>query len=292
MSIISDNNIASDVACYADVAMALAEFVSAANLSPAIADALGSEDVSSGDLYNAFIRELPPFASIYLSTDGNIGGDPRSTIAGFYRALSLPIPADPDHLSHLLSLLAGILSARDKTPADQLMERKDSIDRAAGVVLHDHLLSWLPAYLLRAQEVFPPSLGNWVSITFDLLSLLSLQYDTVVSSVAGFRGELSQVGDPNQIVRWLTSPGLSGLIISLGDIEEVARKLELPLRAGRKRFVLQEMVSQASNQVLSEFQALAKNQSRLFDSQVEQFSSLKGWAARASQSADLLASII
>ena len=84
-----------------EVTSALSEVASATELRAEIADALGLPGVARSDLYRLFIKDLPPFASIYLSADGNIGGDSQAVISGIYRALGVPVPNDPDHLSSL-----------------------------------------------------------------------------------------------------------------------------------------------------------------------------------------------
>lgn len=296
MTLSYNNENATSVAHYAEVASALAEVVSASTVSVEIADAMGCMGVSSGDLYKAFIKDLPPFASIYLSDDGNIGGEPRSVIAGFYRALSQPIPADPDHLSNLLSLLAGILNALAESIGSQSPEKAESINRAKDVIVGDHILSWFPAYLLRANEVFPSSLKNWVSLALDYSSILSTQIsnelgqaESVDSSVANFDIDRNDVG---QLVSMLTSPGRSGLIVTLSDIEEIARELSLPLRVGRKRFVLEDLFATRSSDILVAFEFLARRQHQVFNSNLGEFPALKIWVDRASHTKELLTSLV
>lgn len=276
----------------AEVALALAEVVSTSKVPYEIADVLGCNGVSSGDLYQAFIKDLPPFASIYLSGDGNIGGEPRSVIAGFYRALSQPIPSDPDHLSNLLSLLAGILNAQAESAGTQSPEKAESVNRAKLVILSDHILSWLPAYLLRANEVFPSALENWVAVTMDLLAVLSNEIlNDIGQADPAVSFDIAR-NDVDQIVSFVTSPGRSGIIVTQSDIEEISRALDLPLRVGRKRFILEDLFAISSRDVLGEFHSLAIRQCQLFESNVSQFPSLRNWIDRASQTIGLLSSFM
>ena len=50
-----------------------------------------------------FAMQLVPYASVYLSADGRIGGEARDRVAGYWRAVGAEPPAEPDHLTVLLS---------------------------------------------------------------------------------------------------------------------------------------------------------------------------------------------
>ena len=58
-----------------------------------------------------FCLQLPPFAAIYLGADGMLGGEAADRVAGFWRALGLVPPAEPDHLAALLGLYSTLVQA-------------------------------------------------------------------------------------------------------------------------------------------------------------------------------------
>ncbi|TAN23269.1 MAG: hypothetical protein EPN30_07800, partial [Actinomycetota bacterium] len=247
-------------------------------------------NATPSDLYRLFIKELPPFASIYLSCDGNIGGDSTSVIAGFYSALGVPTASNPDHLAELLRLLATILgkeadlAGAGTNPSNE--KHLASVSRARSVLVADHLATWFPAYLLRAKEVAPSPLSGWVCSALDLMSILvgedqstGLTLEAPNKAVSAFSSEM---------ISWITSPGRSGLIITPWDLTNLAESLGLAVRIGRKRFVLEELWARAGEELLVNLHLLALRQMNLFDAYSSSFPSLQAWAERAGRTAELL----
>ena len=278
---------------WAEVALALGETAQASFVRREISEALGITDASRADLYELFVKELPPFASVYLSDEGSIGGAARSAIAGFYHVLGVPAPSDPDHLSSLLALLYSVLM-KEADLHEEVAARSDvrlaSVERARSVLTGEHLLSWLPAYLIRAREIAPDGLSGWVSCAWDLASVLSNWDDGCAETDEGVGELASALADTApEFVDWITTPSRSGLIIAPSDIAEVADALGLAPRAGRKRFVLEELITQAGWQgVRARLAGIASRQEMQFASRAEEFSSLRLWAAKARRAAELL----
>ncbi len=278
---------------YAEIAFALAEVAQASSVRREISEALGIEAASPADLYELFVKELPPFASIYLSSDGNIGGEIQSVIAGFYHVLGVSTPSDPDHLSSLLALLAGVLSKEAELTGDGGAKgdgmRLSSVRRSKSVLIAEHLMSWLPAYLLRAKEVAPAELLGWVSCAMDLVSAVcEPEPAAVLSEESEPPAAMASVAE---LVKWMTTPSCSGLILCPSDISSMAGSLGLALRVGRKRFVLEELASQADpSQLLSLFVVAAHRQEELFELYSAEFSLLRSWVARAKRSREILSS--
>jgi len=74
-----------------------------------IADALDlgplPDPASHSDLFD---QQLPPYASVYLGPEGMLGGEARDRIAGFWRALDLTPPDEPDHITTMLAFYARL----------------------------------------------------------------------------------------------------------------------------------------------------------------------------------------
>lgn len=282
-----------DLKGYAEIAAALAEVAEASSVRMELSAALGVEGATPSDLYHLFVKELPPFASIYLSSDGNIGGGSRSVIAGFYSALGIPTPSDPDHLASLLRLLSGILNKEaelagaDSDAGDE--QRLVSVSRARSVLVNDHLATWLPVYLLRAKEVAPRPLMGWVSCTLDLLSVMVGECQGTVPAVQVYDGNLAVPGSSSELISWITTPGRSGIIVTHWDISNLAESLGLALRVGRKRFVLEELWAQARQEVVGCIETMVERQMKLFDENIGDFPSLQAWSVKAAGTMQLLA---
>ncbi len=69
---------------------------------------------AAADWTELFVFELAPYASIYVGAEGMIGGDARDHVAGFWRALGLVPPTEPDHLSALLAFYASLSEFGDR----------------------------------------------------------------------------------------------------------------------------------------------------------------------------------
>ena len=119
-----------------------------------LADALQLDGEAAGDDYaELFLFQLYPYASVYLGAEGKLGGEARDRVAGFWRALGLVPPAEPDHLAALLGLYATLAEAeQDEQDAARRLLRR----RARHALLHEHLLSWCGPYLDKLGELAPP----------------------------------------------------------------------------------------------------------------------------------------
>ncbi len=282
-----------DLMVYSEIAAALAEVAEASSLGEELSAALGVVGVTPADLYQLFVKELPPFASIYLSSEGNIGGESRSVIAGFYSALGIPTPSDPDHLASLLRLLSGILSKEAELSSagwDAVDQgRLASVSRARSVLVNDHLATWLPAYLLRAKEVAPRPLMGWVLCALDLISVMVGECQDAPPVPQEPYGNYVPPNSSEELISWITTPSRSGIIVTHWDISNIAESLGLALRIGRKRFVLEELWGQAGTEVVGFIEAMAVHQVKLFDEYSGDLPSLQAWSAKAVGTMQLLA---
>lgn len=282
---------------YVELATAIAEVAEGSSVRDEIAEGLEILGTTPADLYQLFIKELPPFASIYLSSDGNLGGSSRATIAGYFTALDIPIPSDPDHISALLVLLAQILESQLIVSSkllgqgdDANISKLDSICRARDVLLNEHILSWLPAYLLRARQVGPSSLLGWVNYCTDLIYLLANENGFEFTDSQRFEPRREGLSS-NEIVSWTTSPFLSGLIITYHDLEVVASKLNVSIRAGRKRFILEDLLSATGFDAIEQLCQIARKQGELYLSNCSDFPTLKIWGLKANRTSELLSDV-
>src|SRR5215213_11255939 len=77
-----------------------------------VAEALGLGGVPTADAYtDVFVFRLYPYASVYLGSEGMLGGEARDRVAGFLAALGQAVPQEPDHLALLLGAYARLSEA-------------------------------------------------------------------------------------------------------------------------------------------------------------------------------------
>lgn len=254
-----------------------------------LADLLDLPAPTGSDWTDAFVVQLVPHASIYLGPEGMLGGEAADRIAGFWRALRLPVPADPDHLTALLGLYAALVQAAAHEPAGP---RQALLGHARAALLHEHLLSWLLAYTHAMSDVAPPPYAAWAGLLREAL-----------------RGEAADVGPPRRppahllpapppatvddnlttIVDSLLCPVRSGLVLTRGHLARLARAGDLGLRLGDRRRTLRALIDQDPAVTLG----LLAEQATGWAGRHRTDAAAAGpiavhWASRAAATADLL----
>jgi hypothetical protein len=199
-----------------------------------------------------FDLQLWPYASVYLGTEGMLGGDARDRIAGFWRALHWSPPAEPDHLATLLGLYASLcdLEVAEPDPARQVLWRE-----ARRALLWEHMLSWMMPYLSKVEEVASPFYCGWAAM---LRAALLTEADALSAYEYAPQHLRTMVGLPDPevdgarcFIQGILAPARSGMIIVRADLLRAARELGTSPRVGERRFVLETMMSQDAAGMLS-----------------------------------------
>jgi len=210
-----------------------------------LADAVGLPGrPDGGDHTELFVLQLVPYASVYLSPDGMLGGETTDRIAGFWRALHLTPPPEPDHLAALLGLYAT-LAEHARTDPDPA--RAALWHQARRALLWEHLLTWLPPYTAAAAQIAGPCYAGWAR-------LLDAALRAEAQALPAPAPTAQQLRDPavppdtdaglDPLVRALLAPARSGLLLTRADLARAARHAGLASRVGERAFVLRSMLSQ------------------------------------------------
>ncbi len=211
----------------------------------ALEDAVGLPGAPSAeDHTDLFVLQLPPYASIYLGERGMIGGEARDRVAGFWRALRLLPPAEPDHLTALLGLYATVaeLAGGETEPARRVLA-----ERAGAALFWEHVASWLPLYLLRVAELVDGPYRRWAALLGAVIAEDAGRWGPPDTPPAHLRDTTALAGEDlerERIVRALLTPVRSGLILTRADLGRAARELGLGLRLGERAFVLGALLDQ------------------------------------------------
>lgn len=191
-----------------------------------------------------FVLRLVPYASVYLSPDGMLGGEPADRVAGFWRALHLTPPPEPDHLAALLGLYAGLAEqerdARD--PARAALWR-----HARRALLWEHLLTWLPPYTVAAERAAGACYAAWARLLREALYAEARSLPapgTVALHLRDRPGPPDPAGDLDPLVRAILAPARSGVILTRADLARGAERAGAALRQGERAFVLRAMIGQ------------------------------------------------
>lgn len=192
-----------------------------------------------------FEFQLFPYASVYLGGEGQLGGDVRDRIAGFWHALGLVPPAEPDHLAALLGLYAALADAAADAldPARGLL-----LGEARRALLHEHLLPWTEPYLARVRELGGPFHRAWAELLEASLAAEADRLGRVLTIPVALR-DAPRLERPEDVggrafLAQLLAPVRTGCILVRDDLVAAGRELGLGVRIAERRFVLEALAAQ------------------------------------------------
>lgn len=211
----------------------------------AVAKALDFGDAPGGDEYaQLFSFQLYPYAAVHLGPEGMMGGEAADRVAGFWRAVGHVPPAEPDHLSALLGLYASLLEAEGQADG---AERK-LVGQSRAALLHEHVAPWVFAFLARVEALGAAFHRNWAAVLSAVLAQ-ELGRDPVVEALPVHLREAPVLPDPREesggaFLDGLLAPVRTGMILARADLVRMARSLELGVRIGERRYILEHLLGQ------------------------------------------------
>jgi TorA maturation chaperone TorD len=227
----------------------------------AIARALGLPAPHPVEWTRLFVLELPPYASIYVGAEGMIGGEARNRTAGFWRALGLVPPAEPDHLASLLGLYAALAQSeqKERDPARRALRR-----RARAALLWEHLASWLPPFLERLGTLAGEAYRAWARLLEQALAEEAAELGPLPAGLPAHLREaptfaLGADAGLDDLVGALLVPVRSGLVLTSADLSRTATELGLGRRLGRRPDVLRGLLAQDPAGMLRRLEAEARD---------------------------------
>ncbi|HET9081807.1 MAG TPA: molecular chaperone TorD family protein [Trebonia sp.] len=208
--------------------------------------ALGLAAPGNAEHTEVFVLNCPPYAAVYLGDGGGLGGDAADRVAGFWRAIGVAPPAEPDHLTALLSLYAnlGEAAAGARTAA-----AGEALARARHALFLEHLWSWLPAYLeaVAALGATAPALAAWAALAGRAIAAERAGHPggQLPLALRAAPDPLSPDCAPRDLSAALTAPVRSGLILTRRRLAAGAAEIGAGHRIGERRFALDAMLTQA-----------------------------------------------
>jgi TorA maturation chaperone TorD len=251
----------------------------------AVAPALGLPALADAEHTEAFVLNVPPYAAIYLGPDGALGGEGADRVAGFWRALGLTPPTEPDHLTALLSLHAhlGEAAADATRPAT-----RTALARTRAALMAEHLWPWLPAYLDAAGDL--PGLTQWAQLTQQALAAEPVPPQAQLPLALRAAPPPPRTdASPRDLVQALTTPISSGIILTRRRLAEGAGQAQVGHRIGERRFTLRAMLEQDPAATLNWLHDEARRWHTRHTGRPDPTS--QWWADRAAHTATLLATL-
>jgi TorA maturation chaperone TorD len=220
--------------------------------TPGIAEVLGlGAPREAADYDDLFLFQLYPYASVYLGPEGMLGGEARDRIAGFWRILEQTPPPESDHLALVLALYARLCDleaeAADAESASRWRHLRTTF-------LWEHIVSWVPVYLEKLQELASPFYRDWGDLLRDVLlqEVTELGHPDILPL---HLREAPALLDPTAEggEAWLDSllsPVRSGILLVRSDLVRAGRELQLATRVAERRYALKALLGQEPQSTL------------------------------------------
>ncbi|MFV2006196.1 MAG: molecular chaperone TorD family protein [Longimicrobiales bacterium] len=220
-----------------------------------IAKALGLPTLPEPSIYHdLFLLQAYPFASVYLGAEGMMGGEAGDRVAGFWRALHVTPPTEPDHLC---SLLALYVSLAEREAAEEDEASRALVASARGALLHEHIASWVFPFLSKVRELGNIFYGSWSTMLEEAI-LAEMRSGSRPRNLPLHLREAPGLPDPRSgggeaFLHGLLAPARSGMIVTRSDLAGATRRLGLGLRMGERVYILKALFSQDAGKVLEWF---------------------------------------
>jgi TorA maturation chaperone TorD len=249
------------------------------------AAALGLGAVSAAEHTRVFVLNCAPSASVYLGPDGALGGEGTDRVAGFWQAIGLAPPADPDHLTALLSLYASLGEAAGQA---RRAATAAALARSQAALFAEHLWPWLPGYLDAVTDLGVPPLTAWAQLTGRAIAAEyrtqpeQAQLPLALREAPAAAGPDGPLRDP---VAALATPVRSGIILTRHRLATGADQAGVGHRIGERRYILRAMLEQDPAATLTWLGQEARRWERRHASRAGGDAASRWWAARAARTA-------
>lgn len=213
-------------------------------LNAPVCRALGLPVPTGAEHTRVFVLGAPPHAAIHLGPEGKLGGEGLDRVAGFWRALRLQPPEDADHLGALLMLYAE-LGVAESNATDE--SHRGRLRRSRSALLHEHIWSWAPGYLVAVHRLGVRPLGRWAELTLQALRAELADSEPATRLPLALReaaAPLSAQGSLDEALDAMVTPVRTGVVLTQRDLHEGARRAGVGFRRGERRFALRAMMQQ------------------------------------------------
>ncbi|HEX6559908.1 MAG TPA: molecular chaperone TorD family protein [Longimicrobiales bacterium] len=235
-----------------------------------------------------FVVQLYPYASVYLSPDGHLGGQVQEHIAAFWRVLREPVPRDPDHIATLFATHAQLIR-RAADIAEPYMHELTLQMRHA--FFWEHVASWMLPFLARVGELGSATYRGWGMLALDALEAEAGQVGPPAQLPLQLRNAppLPASGGIDALVDALFSPVRCGCILTRADLSRCARDLGMNMRVAERRYTLRSLLGRDIARVSSWLANESRRQAEQMQSGPAVFGEIaEHWSQRAVMTADLL----
>lgn len=209
-------------------------------------DAPQSLEQWRADFTQTLVLNTYPYASVYLGEEGMLGGAARDRMAGFWRALHLTPPPEPDYLPVLLAAYA------------ELVEHSGGDARwnhPRHAFFHEQIASWLPPWLERVGAQGSVFYAAWARLLHTLLEEQGQRLAAPPQQAASHLRLAPALQEPSDnglegFAASLLTPAVSGMILTREDLRRAAQAIGAGCRLGERRLMLRSLLEQNPGECL------------------------------------------
>lgn len=211
----------------------------------------------AGEFYRVWSLTLYPYANVFLSDDGLMGGDVTEAVAAVYRRMGWQAPSayPSDHLGVQLAALSWLSAAEAEAIADNQRAHVGQIQALRYDFLNRYVLSWLPALAVACERVQSPVYGRVMTVLLELIAadgealarhLVMFESAPVDLPVAPdvLADEQTRLRD---IAEYLTRPAWAGVFLSRDDIRRWAARYGIPSGFADRGTLLHNLMRESVN---------------------------------------------
>lgn len=202
------------------------------------------------------LRDVPPYESVFLSDDGQLGGETARAVASVYTRHGFDEDArwrvaGADHLGLQLRFYAQLCAEESAGWAEDRPDRAVAAVEAERSFLAEHLGRWGP--VAADVLVSAAGAGPYQALAEALADFLTEEGERL--RPAPDHRELpaleprvppARLG-PARLARWLLAPGSSGVWLDAGTLAEAALRLGIPWRASDPRSQFGKVIEEATD---------------------------------------------
>jgi len=192
-------------------------------------------DEAAAEYHHLFSFNLFPYESIFLGTDGLLGGPVTNRVLASYRQMGYeanPAASSPDHISCQLDALAFLCLAEADAWEDGLPVVALRMRGLQQTFLQEHLLRWLLPFVLAVQQQERPFYSALANLTLKFVAAHAITGGPHDTHIPPLPDPPSLLDDEQtglrDIAAYLTTPPYSGLYLGRDDVGRLARQLDLP----------------------------------------------------------------
>ena len=264
-------------------------------------------DLAAAAYQELFGFNLFPHESVFLGTDGLLGGEISSAVQQMCEQAGYAPPENADHIGSELGLLAWLAGAESDAWADNATAIALQLQNRQYVFLESHLLRWLPALVVAIQNHDDAFFAQAAVVTWQLVGAHfdALHRQRAIPTVTPLADPPDLLNNPDTTLkafaRLFTTPAHCGVWIGRHELATLARNVGVPRGFGGRLDMFMNLFRSAvqfdeAEEVFGELLSLAESRAKAYE-QLGQLAPttvpfIDTWRKRALKSAETLSTVL